>query len=275
MSGRIEARFAALAEEKRAAFIPFIAAGDPDLATFENILAGLPAAGADVIEVGMPFSDPMADGPTIQKANIRALAGGITLTDTLAAIARFRQTDAATPVILMGYYNPIYHMGVEAFARAAAEAGVDGLIVVDLPPEEADELLDVIGPAGLRLIFLATPTTSEARRGRVLAKASGFVYYVAIAGITGTAQADAQAVGAAVTGLKSGTDLPVAVGFGIKTPDQAAAIAQVADGVVVGSAIVSVIEASETAGENRAALPAKVLDFAAALAGGVHGVAKA
>ena len=235
---RIDARFAALKAEGRAAFVPYIMAGDPDQATALAILKGLPAAGADLIEVGFPFSDPMAEGPPIQRAAQRALAKGMTLKATLAAIAAFREGDQATPIILMGYTNPLVTWGYEAFARDAAAAGVDGLIIVDLPPEEADELADALDASGVSLIRLATPTTDDKRLPVVVRRTSGFVYYVSVAGVTGVKEADAQAVAPNVERVRKASGLPVAVGFGIKTPERASAIAQVADAVVVGSALV-------------------------------------
>ncbi|HLZ68078.1 MAG TPA: tryptophan synthase subunit alpha, partial [Aliidongia sp.] len=233
---RIDRRFQALKAEKRAGLVTFITAGDPDLATSEALLARLPAAGADIIELGMPFSDPMADGPAIQAAGLRALQAGTKLAAILAAVARFRQSDADTPIVLMGYYNPLFRYGVDRFVTDAAAAGVDGLIIVDLPPEESDELTPQARAAGLDFIRLTAPTTDDARLPRVLASASGFVYHVAIAGITGTRSADPADVGQAVARLRRHTDLPVAVGFGIKTPEQAAAIARIADAAVVCSA---------------------------------------
>lgn len=238
---RIEERFEALKGENRPALVTFIMAGDPDEATFDAILAGLPAAGADVIELGMPFSDPMADGVAIQLAGQRALKSGMSLEKTIAAVARFRKNDATTPIILMGYYNPIYIFGVDAFLSAAVEAGVDGLIVVDLPPEEDSELCLPALAAGLNFIRLATPTTDDRRLPAVLKNTSGFVYYVSMTGVTGAEIKNRTAVGDAVKRIKAHTELPVAVGFGIKTAEDAALIGRDADGVVVGSAIVSAI----------------------------------
>jgi len=235
---RIDARFAALKAEGRAAFVPYVMAGDPDAATALKILKGLPGAGADLIEVGFPFSDPMAEGPPIQRAAQRALAKGMTLRGTLDLIRAFRDGDPATPVILMGYMNPLVTWGFEAFARDAAEAGVDGMIVVDCPPEEADPLADALEAHGLALIFLTTPTTDDKRLPTVIRRASGFVYYVSVAGVTGVKEADADAVAPNVERVRKASGLPVAVGFGIKTPERASAIAQVADAVVVGSALV-------------------------------------
>jgi len=235
---RIEKRFAALKAEGRAAFVPYVMAGDPDAATALAILKGLPAAGADLIEVGFPFSDPMAEGPPIQRAAQRALAKGMTLRATLEAIRAFRETDQTTPIILMGYTNPLVTWGYEAFARDAAQAGVDGMIIVDLPPEEADELADALDANDVSLIRLATPTTDDKRLQVVVRRTSGFVYYVSVAGVTGVKEADAQAVAPHVERVRKASGLPVAVGFGIKTPERASAIAQVADAVVVGSALV-------------------------------------
>jgi tryptophan synthase alpha chain len=235
---RIEKRFAALKAEGRAAFVPYVMAGDPDAATALAILKGLPAAGADLIEVGFPFSDPMAEGPPIQRAAQRALSKGMTLTATLGAIRAFREGDADTPIILMGYTNPLVTWGYEAFARDAAAAGVDGLIIVDLPPEEADELADALDANDISLIRLATPTTDDKRLPVVVRRTSGFVYYVSVAGVTGVKEADAAAVAPHVERVRKASGLPVAVGFGIKTPERAEAIAKVADAVVVGSALV-------------------------------------
>lgn len=236
---RVERRFAALKAEGRGGLVTFLTAGDPDPETSYEILKGLPEAGADVIELGMPFSDPMADGPAIQAASLRALRAGMTLAKTLEMAKRFRaEVDGETPLILMGYYNPIYSYGVDTFLKEALAAGVDGLIVVDLPPEEDEELCLPALQAGLHFIRLATPTTDDKRLPKVLSNTSGFVYYVSITGITGTASAASTDVGEAVARLKRHTDLPVAVGFGIKTPDQACEIAGVADAAVVGSALV-------------------------------------
>lgn len=235
---RIDARFAALKAEGRAAFIPYVMAGDPDAATALAILKGLPDAGADLIEVGFPFSDPMAEGPPIQRAAQRALAKGMTLRGTLDLIRAFREGDQATPLILMGYLNPLVTWGFEAFARDAADAGVDGMIVVDCPPEEADPLADALEAHGVALIFLTTPTTDDKRLPTVIRRASGFVYYVSVAGVTGVKEADADTVAPHVERVRRASGLPVAVGFGIKTPERASAIAQVADAVVVGSALV-------------------------------------
>ncbi|WP_332712948.1 tryptophan synthase subunit alpha [Pelagibacterium mangrovi] len=241
---RIDKRFEKTRAENRPAFVSFVMAGDPDPQTADAILAGLPAAGADIIELGMPFSDPMADGVAIQLAGRRALEAGMTLEKTLAAVSRFRERDDETPIVLMGYYNPIYIYGVADFVAAAVKAGVDGLIVVDLPAEEDDELCLPALKAGLNFIRLTTPTTNDQRLGRVLANASGFVYYVSMTGITGAEIKNRTAVGEAVNRIKSVTDLPVAVGFGIKTAEDAALIGKDADGVVVGSALVSTVEKS-------------------------------
>ncbi len=244
MTGRIAARFKTVADEGRAALITFIMAGDPDPDTAAKILAALPSAGADLIEVGMPFTDPMADGPAIQAAGLRALAGGMTLRDTLSLVSTFRESDNQTPIILMGYFNPIYTYGVPRFLQDAKVAGVDGLIVVDLPPEEDDELCLPAREADIDFIRLATPTTDKMRLPAVLANTSGFVYYVSITGVTGTAAPDAVAVRAAVERIRAATELPIAVGFGVKDRTSAANIAAVADGVVVGSAIVDALRRS-------------------------------
>jgi tryptophan synthase alpha chain len=268
---RLDKRFARLRAEGRAAFVTFTTAGDPDPETCFELLKGLPAAGADVIELGMPFTDPMADGPAIQASSLRALRNGMTVLKTLDLVRRFREGDNETPIVLMGYYNPIYHMGVDIFLARAREAGVDGLIVVDLPPEEDDELCVPAMQAGLNFIRLATPTTDDKRLPAVLANTSGFVYYVSITGITGSASPQAQNVAEAVARIKRHTPLPVAVGFGIKTPEQAAAIARAADGAVVGSAIIDQI--ARELDENGKAKPgaaSRVLAFVRSLADGVH-----
>ncbi len=271
MSDRIARRVDALAAEGRAGLVTFVTAGDPDLDRSEAILQGLPEAGADLIELGMPFSDPMADGPAIQASSQRALKAGMTLRKTLAMVERFRARDADTPVVLMGYYNPIYSYGNEAFLADAVNAGVDGLILVDLPPEEDEELCHPAIQSGLNWIRLTTPTTDEVRLPTVLANSSGFVYYVSILGITGTKSATGDAVRAAVSRLKQHTNLPVAVGFGIKTADQAAEVAQVADAAVVGSAIVSAVAdgLNGSAGSDRAAVD-KPLELVRTLAAGVR-----
>jgi len=264
---RIDARFAALARENRAAFVAYIMAGDPDAETSLAILEGLPAAGADIIELGIPFSDPMADGPSIQRAAIQALKAGMTPRGVLDLARRFRERDAATPIILMGYLNPLLTHGLAAFARDAAAAGVDGLIVVDCPPEEADPLTDALEAEDLALIRLAAPTTDDARLAVVVRRTSGFVYYVSVAGVTGAKEADAEAVAPAVARVRAASGLPVAVGFGIRTPARAAEVARVADGAVVGSALVDQI--AEAIAQNRDPVP-KVLDTAAALAKAVR-----
>ena len=274
-SGRIEARFKKLAGEDRAAFIPFIMAADPDLETSFEILQGLPGAGADLIELGEMYSDPMADGPAIQAAGLRAKAGGARLDRTLDMVRRFRAGDSETPVILRGYYNPIYIYGVDRFLADAAEAGVDGLIVVDLPPEEDIELCLPALAAGMHFIRLATPTTDDVRLPAVIANTSGFVYYVAIAGITGTKSADAAEIQASVERLKKHTDLPIAVGFGIRTAEQAGAVAQIADAAVVGSAIVQMVADNLDAnGKAKPDLVTKVLGLSQSLADGVRGAAR-
>jgi tryptophan synthase alpha chain len=273
---RLDRRFDELKAQGRAAFVTFITAGDPDFDTTLGLLNGLPGAGADVIELGMPFTDPMADGPSIQASAQRALRNGASMMKTLELVRRFRENDNSTPIVLMGYYNPIYHMGVETFLGRAIEAGVDGLIVVDLPPEEDDELCVPAMKAGLNFIRLATPTTDDKRLPAVLANTSGFVYYVSITGITGSASPQARNVEAAVNRIKRHTALPVAVGFGIKTPEQAAEIARTADGAVVGSAIVDAI-AKEIGADGKMAPGAveRVLEFVGKLANGVHAARKA
>jgi tryptophan synthase alpha chain len=235
---RIDARFAALKAEGRAAFVPYVMAGDPDLATAQAILNGLPGAGADIIELGFPFSDPMAEGPPIQRSAQRALAAGTTFDDVLTLVRGFRTGDQATPIVLMGYMNIVLHRGIDAFARDAAEAGVDGVIIVDCPPEEAGPLADALDAAHVSLIRLAAPTTDDKRLPVVVARTSGFVYYISVAGVTGVKEADAAAVAPQVARVRKASGLPVAVGFGIRTPERAEAIARVADAVVVGSALV-------------------------------------
>jgi tryptophan synthase alpha chain len=267
---RIERRFADLAQEGRAGLVTFVTAGDPDPVTAAAILAGLPAAGADVIELGMPFTDPMADGPAIQASSLRALAAGQTMPKTLAMVARFRDRDEATPIVLMGYFNPIYVYGVERFLVDAKAAGVDGLIVVDLPPEEDVELCLPALAAGLNFIRLATPTTDEARLPKVLTNMSGFLYYVSVAGITGTKTPEIGRVSREVARIKRHTALPVAVGFGVRSAKQAAAIAAVADGVVVGSALVETVRASLDAGKATPATAGAVHKLVGELAGGVR-----
>jgi tryptophan synthase alpha chain len=264
---RIDRRFAALTAENRAGFVTYVMAGDPDAATTLEVLKGLPAAGADLIELGFPFSDPMAEGPTIQRAAQRGLKSGMTLQGTLDLVAAFREGDQDTPVILMGYLNPVLNKGFETFAGLAAKAGVDGLIIVDCPPEEADPLSDALEAEGIALIRLAAPTTDDARLLMVVRRTSGFVYYVSVAGVTGVKSADAADVAPAVERLRKALGLPVAVGFGIRTPDQAAAVAKVADAAVVGSALVDEIESAAQLNEN---VTEKVLLKAAELAKAVR-----
>jgi tryptophan synthase alpha chain len=276
MTTRIDKRFAALKAEGRAALVTFLMAGDPDTEASLAIVKALPAAGADVIELGMPFTDPMADGPAIQAAGLRALHAGQTMIKTLALVTAFRKGDEATPIVLMGYYNPIYIYGVEKFLADARVAGVDGLIIVDLPPEEDEELCLPALKAGLNFIRLATPTTDDRRLPAVLANTSGFVYYVSITGITGSAAPDAGKVKDAVARIKRHTGLPVAVGFGVRTGEQARAIAEGADGVVVGSALVDLVRQSLDA--NGKATPrtvTMVADLVAQLSAGVRGAKKA
>ncbi len=269
---RIGRRFAQLKDEGRSGLVTFVTAGDPDLKTSREILFGLPEAGADLIELGMPFSDPMADGPAIQASSLRALKNGMTLKKTLDLVADFRATDAETPVVLMGYYNPIYIHGAEAFAADAKAAGVDGLIVVDLPPEEVDELWKPAREAGIDFIFLTAPTSDDKRIPKIVERASGFVYYVSIAGITGTRSADVADVKKSVQRIRKYTDLPIGVGFGIKTPEQVAEIAAVADAAVVGSALVDrVVENLDKNGKPKAGLAGKLLGLVADLAAGVRG----
>jgi len=265
---RLEQRFAAVKKSGRGGLVTFLTAGDPDGETFRQILNGLPTAGADVIEVGMPFSDPVADGPAIQAAGLRALQAGMTLKKILQTVREFRTTDAATPLVLMGYYNPVYRYGAEKFANDAADAGADGLIIVDLPPEEAAELREPAVKAGLHWICLVTPTTGEARMKKILAHAGGFVYYASIAGITGTHSAELQTVREAVAGIRRHTNLPVAVGFGIRAPEQAAAVAQAADAAVVGSALVEII--TESLDGAREETVERVLRRVGELAGGIR-----
>jgi len=274
MTTRIDTRFAALRHEGRAALVTFVMAGDPDPATSLAILRALPAAGADIIEIGMPFTDPMADGPAIQASGLRALRAGQTMRRTLSLVADFRAGDATTPLILMGYYNPVYVYGVDAFLRDAGEAGVDGLIVVDLPPEEDEELCLPALKAGLNFIRLATPTTDDRRLPAVLANTSGFVYYVSIAGVTGAAAPDSREVGAAVARIKAHTHLPVAVGFGVRDAASAAGIAGIADGVVVGSAIVEALRGSLVDGKASAATLPAVTGLVGDIARGVRSAAR-
>ena len=265
---RIDARFAALQTEGRAGFVTYVMAGDPSAQATLEILRGLPGAGADLIELGFPFSDPMAEGPTIQRAAARGLKSGMTVRGTLELVRAFREGDADTPVILMGYLNPLETWGHAAFARDAAAAGVDGLIVVDCPPEEAGPLTDALDAEGIALIRLATPTTDDARLKIVTARTSGFVYYVSVAGVTGVKEADADAVAPAVTRVRAASGLPVAVGFGIKTPQRAAEVARVADAVVAGSVLVDEVAAAIAAGTDPTA---RVLDKVRALADAVRG----
>jgi tryptophan synthase alpha chain len=268
---RIERRFAALREEGRAGLVTYLTAGDPDPDTSGRLFAGLAAAGADLIEIGMPFSDPMADGPAIQEAGQRSLKQGMNLRRTLALVHELRRADDATPIVLMGYYNPVYRYGSEAFARDAASVGVDGVIVVDLPPEEDAELTGPARSAGLDLIRLAAPTSDEQRLPRIVEHASGFLYYVAISGITGTRSADSAAVAAAVARLRRFTQLPVAVGFGIRTPAQAAAVARAADAAVVGSSLVQRLALNlDPDGRAQPGLVKAVLADVRALAAGVR-----
>ena len=259
---RIDRKFEELRAAGKKAFVSYIMAGDPDFDTSLEIVKGLPAAGVDVIELGLPFTDPMADGPTIQLAGQRALAAGMTLSRTLELAREFRKGDDTTPIVLMGYYNPIYNRGVDTFLEDAVEAGIDGMIVVDLPPEEDSELCIPAQEAGLNFIRLATPTTDDKRLPKVLQNTSGFLYYVSINGITGAAEADAADIGPEVARIKSQTEIPVIVGFGINTPEKAEAVAKVADGAVVGSAIVSRIAAGDSVGD--------VLAFVKTLSDGAH-----
>ena len=275
MTTRIDARFAELAKEGRSAFVTYVMAGDPDPATSLEVIKALPKAGADVIELGIPFTDPMADGPSIQAAGLRALKVGMTLKNTLELVHGFRKADNATPLVLMGYYNPIYIYGVDKFLTDAKTAGVDGLIIVDLPPEEDTELCVPALKAGLNFIRLATPTTDDKRLPAVLANTSGFVYYVSITGITGAASADSKTVGDAVARIKRHTDLPVCVGFGIRTPDAARAIAERANGAVVGTALVDALRGSlDAEGRATAKTVNAVAELAASLAQGVRAAKK-
>jgi len=272
---RIDARFAALKREGRAALVTFVTAGDPDPATSGKILQALPRSGADMVELGMPFTDPMADGPAIQASSQRALKAGQTLAGTLAMVRDFRRSDDATPIVLMGYYNPIYIYGVARFLADARTAGVDGLIVVDLPPEEDDELCLPALNAGFNFIRLATPTTDDRRLPAVLANTSGFVYYVSITGITGMAAPDTDKVAAAVARIKRHTSLPIAVGFGVRTAQHAGAIAAVADGVVIGSALVEAVRQSLDKDMKATDTTVRsVSDLVASLAAGVRAAAQ-
>ena len=259
---RIDAKFAELKAQNRKAFVSYVMAGDPDYDTALELIKGLPGAGVDIIELGIPFTDPMADGPIIQLAGQRALACGMTLEKTLQTVRDFRVGDDTTPIVLMGYYNPIYSRGVDDFLTAAKDAGVDGLIVVDLPPEEDDELCIPAQKAGINFIRLATPTTDDKRLPTVLQNTSGFVYYVSITGITGSAEAEATDIAPEVARIKAKTDLPVIVGFGINTPEKAESVASVADGAVVGSAIVAKIGAGDSVPD--------VLAFVKTLTDGAH-----
>jgi len=276
VTSRIDARFSELKRQRRSAFVTFLMAGDPDPETSLHIIRALPKAGADIIEIGMPFTDPMADGPSIQAAGLRALKGGMTLRKTLELVRAFRKDDNATPLVLMGYYNPIYIYGVERFLSDAKSAGLDGLIIVDLPPEEDTELCVPALKAGLNFIRLATPTTDDKRLPAVLANTSGFVYYVSITGITGAAAADSRVVAAAVARIKRHTALPVCVGFGIRSPKAARAIAEHADGAVVGTALLDALRGSLD-GEGRATETTinAVIELAASLAQGVKGAREA
>jgi len=269
MTRRIDARFAALKREGRAAFVAYIMAGDPDTETAFKILEGLPGAGADIIELGFPFSDPMAEGPPIQRAALRALKAGMTLSGTLDLVRRFRERDQETPIILMGYLNPLLNRGFQKVADDAGAAGVDGMIVVDCPPEEADPLADALDTAGISLIRLATPTTDDVRLPMVLRRTSGFVYYVSVAGVTGVKEANADNVAPAVERIRRASGLPVVVGFGIKTPERAASVARIADGAVVGSVLVD--EIADAIAQNRDPVT-KVLERVNALAQAVRSV---
>ncbi|WND03939.1 tryptophan synthase subunit alpha [Temperatibacter marinus] len=268
---RLPKTFERLNREKRAAFITFITGGDPDFETSLKILKGLPAAGADIIELGMPFTDPSADGPSIDKAAQRALASGGSLKNTLKMVAEFRHDDQETPIVLMGYFNPVYTYGIESFSTDAAEAGVDGLIIVDLPPEEDEELRGPANTAGLDVVRLITPTSDDERIQTIVDGASGFVYYVAVAGITGAQSSTAQIAGDAVQRIKKHTDLPVAIGFGIRTQEQAREMAKVCDAAVVGSAIVETIAADlDKNGKASVETASKTLEFVKSLAAGVR-----
>jgi tryptophan synthase alpha chain len=271
VTGRIEARFAELKEEGRAGLITYLCAGDPDVETSTRIIEGLPQAGADIIEIGMPFTDPMADGPSIQAGALRALAGGMSLRKTLELVRRFRTRDDQTPIVLMGYYNPIYHYGPERFLDDAKAAGADGLIVVDLPPEEDEELCLPALQRGICFIRLATPTTDDKRLPAVLANTSGFIYYVSMTGITGVGTPTVDLVGRAIERIRAHSRLPVAVGFGIRTPEQAGRIARVADAAVVGSALVDRIASElDENGKARPGLVDHLLDQVRDLAASVR-----
>ena len=265
---RLAAKFSALKKQGRAAFVPFITAGDPDMDTSFAILEQLPAAGADVIELGIPFSDPMADGPAVQASSVRALKAGATMLKVLEMVRKFRKADQTTPIVLMGYYNSVHAFGTARFVHDAAAAGVDGLIIVDLPIEEDDVLRVPALAQGVDLIRFVTPTTDDARLKRIVADASGYLYYVSVAGVTGTKSVPEDEVRAAIARVRAATDLPCTVGFGIRTPDQAAAIAKIADGVVVGSAIVGKVEGNLGAGKDK--IVAEVLELTRSLAGSTH-----
>lgn len=268
---RLESRFVALRAEGRGGLITFVTAGDPNAELSDEILAGLPAAGADIIELGMPFTDPMADGPAIELASGRALAGGQTMIKTLAMVSAFRKSDNETPIVLMGYYNPIYAYGPEEFAADAGKAGVDGLIIVDLPPEEEAEFSGPAREAGIDIVRLIAPTSTDARITTLVENASGFVYYVSVRGITGTSSAAVSDIASNVERIKKQTDLPVAVGFGIRTPDQAAEVAKVADATVVGTAIVDQVAGGlDAAGNPSADLVGNTLGYVSALAASVR-----
>lgn len=267
---RIASTFAALKKDKRSAFVPFVTAGDPDADTFLEIIQKLPAAGADVIEIGIPFSDPMADGPTNQASYLRALKSGMTVVKLLELVRRFRKTDSKTPIVLMGAYNPVHAYGTARFARDAAEVGVDGLLMVDLPAEEDDVLRLPAASHGIDIIRFLAPTTDDERLKVVLDGASGYLYHASIAGITGTKTYAESDVRASLQRIKRATNLPCVVGFGIKTPEQAGDIAAIADGAVVGSAIVARVEKGAAAGAGRAALVADVINFCSSLAKSVH-----
>ena len=268
--GRIAKRFAALKAEDRSAFVTFVSAGDPDLDTSAKLIAGMPKAGADILEIGMPFSDPMADGPAIQLGSQRALAAGMTLKGVLSMVRDFRKNDDDTPIVLMGYFNPIYSYGVDQFVVDAKEAGVDGFIIVDLPPEEEKEFAVPAQMAGLDFIYLTTPTADDARLEKIVSRGSGFIYYVSITGVTGTASAVTSDVDAAVKRIRNATDLPVAIGFGINTPDQAKTMAAISDAAVVGSAIVKQIaENLDENGKAKEGLVDNVLSYVKDLADGV------
>lgn len=268
---RLGKRFAALKEQGQSAFVTFVSAGDPDPETSAALLSGFVDKGVDVLEIGMPFSDPMADGLAIQLGSQRALAKGMTLRGTLQMVRDFRNTNQETPIVLMGYYNPIYSYGVDQFLADAKDAGVDGFIIVDLPPEEENEFAKPCHDVGLDFIYLTTPTADDARLKMIAERASGFIYYVSVTGVTGTKSAEQSDVAHAVKRIKQFTDLPVAIGFGINTPDQARSMAAVADGAVVGSAIVKKIEAGVDANGNATpTLVSDVLDYVGTLAEGVH-----